>query len=631
MKKSLSILVLFGLAAALILSACSLSLAGDVTPPPGYQPPVYEDPAVLTGAAPEAEPNPANGQAIYQEKCQACHGDTGLGDGPDSTGLPNPVAAIGAPSAANLASPLEWYSIILQGNIERFMPPFSGSLSDSDVWDVLAYVYTFSADQEAVSQGAQVFENTCASCHGPDGSGSGMPGAANLLDADQMVLLSVNDIIQKIATGSGNEGHVFSTELDAAQIESAALYVRSLIFPLEGGEVVQQATPEPTAAPAEGEDADTEGDGEAVPAPTEIDAADDGLGTITGVVVNGSGGDLPDDLEVRLEVYESFELIYEDSVAAETDGSYTFEDVEINPELIYITLVETNGAFFPSAFHMGAETVGETIDLPITIYDTTTDTSNLVVSRLHIFFEFSQQGTVQVIYQVTIDNRGSEMVAPPSESEPVLEFSLPEDATNLIFQTGTIGNPYVRTAGGFADPTPVLPGAGTYEMLFAYNLPYDGKLDVELPVDHPTEVAVVFVSGENNDVESDLLSPSGSETLGEDVFQVLVADDVSPDEQIDVRISSPLFGGGGQALQSNWITIVLGVVGLALAGFGAWRFFAPVADDEDLVDDTDALIEEIIALDQAYESGELEEGEYLVQREALKSDLEALMSEEDTE
>ncbi len=629
MKNRFPLLLLFGLAAVLILSACSLSLAGDVTPPPGYQPPVYEDPAVLTGAAPTAEPNPSNGQAIYAEKCQACHGDAGLGDGPDSTALPNPVAAIGSPTVANLASPLEWYSIIMQGNIERFMPPFSASLSDQDVWDVLAYVYTFGADQEVVSQGADVYENTCASCHGPDGAGGGMPGAADLTNADEMVLLSVNDIIQKIATGSGNEEHVFSTELDAGQIEAAALYVRSLVFPLEGGEVAQQATPEPTAAPTQGEDTGT--DGEATPAPTEMAAADDGLGTINGQVVNGSGGEVPEDLEVKLEIYESFDLVYEEYVTAEADGSYTFEDVEINPDLIYITLVELNGTFFPSAFHMGAETVGDTIDLPITIYDTTTDTSNLIVSRLHVFFEFTEQGTVQVIHQVTIDNRGTEMVAPGNEGESVLEFTLPEGATNLIFQTGAIGNPYVRTDDGFADPTPILPGTAAYEGLFAYELPYDGKLDVDLPVDLPTEVAVVFVSGESYDVESDVLFPSGAETLGEDVFQVLVADDLSPDQLIDMRISSSLFGGG-QFFQSSWFTIVLGVIGLALAGYGAWRFFAPVAEeDEALQDDQDALIEKIIALDEAFEAGELEEGEYLVQREALKTDLEALLDEEEPE
>ena len=141
----------FGLLILLALSACSLSLAQDVPPPPGYQPPVYEEPEMLTGSAPLALPNPENGRLIYAEKCEACHGVTGLGDGPQSTALPNEPARIGAANVASLASPLEWYSITLKGNIDRFMPPFEGSLSPADVWDVLAYVYTFSAPAEAAS------------------------------------------------------------------------------------------------------------------------------------------------------------------------------------------------------------------------------------------------------------------------------------------------------------------------------------------------------------------------------------------------------------------------------------------------------------------------------------------------
>ena len=246
MRKKLFIILSFSLLAALALSACSMSLAQDVEPPPGYQPPVYEEPEMLTGAAPEAAPNPENGRLIYAQKCEACHGPSGLGDGPDSTALPNEVARLGAANVANLASPLEWYSITLQGNIDRFMPPFEASLSPADVWDLLSYVYTFSARPDVVAQGSEVFAGTCAACHGEDGSGSGMPGAANFLDAERMVLLSLEDIIDKAATGNGDEGHVFSNLAGGSEIEAVALYVRSLTIPLEG-EVVDVVAEEPAA------------------------------------------------------------------------------------------------------------------------------------------------------------------------------------------------------------------------------------------------------------------------------------------------------------------------------------------------------------------------------------------------
>lgn len=637
MKKNLLFLIIFSLTLALGISACSLSLAQDITPPPGYQPPVYEEPEVLTGEFPAAAPNPANGQAIYEEKCLACHGESGLGDGPDSTGLPNEVAPIGDPSAANLASPLEWYSVILQGNIERFMPPFSGSLTNEDIWDVLAYVYTFSADEATVAEGAQVFADTCAACHGADGSGS-VPGAANLRDAEQMVLLSIDDIIQKVATGNGNTEHVFSTVLDADQQEAVAYYLRSLNFPLSGGLVAEstpEPTPESTAAPETGEET---GPTEEPVGGAEATEAVPGEETkrVVGVVTNGSGGSVPEDLEVSLEVYDNFELVYTESTVVDEDGNYAFEDVDYFPEMIYISVVELDGNFFPSTFHMGSETVEEsdTIELPITIYDATSDTSNLAVSRLHVFFQFTEQGTVQVIHQVSISNRGNTMVAPEEDAEPVLNFTLPEDATNLVFQTGSLGNPYIRTDSGFADPTTVLPGENTYEGLYAYELPYDRKLEWSLPVDIPVEVSVVFVEGAETNVDSQTLTASGSETLNEAIFQIWVADNLSTGQELDLEISGSLLGDGLSVVSENLFTIILGVIGLGLAVFGVFWFFRPRMDFYEgdyqfsgVEEDPDDLLDEIVALDDSYEAGEIDEKVYLSKRKALKTKLKDLMEE----
>ena len=57
---------------------------------------------------------------IYAEKCAPCHGDRGLGDGPDAARLPNPVAAIGSPEVARKSIPAEWARIIRDGKMDRF-------------------------------------------------------------------------------------------------------------------------------------------------------------------------------------------------------------------------------------------------------------------------------------------------------------------------------------------------------------------------------------------------------------------------------------------------------------------------------------------------------------------------------
>ena len=70
---------------AIILSACNFTLAEDVTPPPGYVAPTPLPTLVLN---PAQAPNVINGKAIYTEKCAACHGETGMGDGEQPKGLP---------------------------------------------------------------------------------------------------------------------------------------------------------------------------------------------------------------------------------------------------------------------------------------------------------------------------------------------------------------------------------------------------------------------------------------------------------------------------------------------------------------------------------------------------------------
>ncbi|MCU0489018.1 MAG: cytochrome c, partial [Anaerolineales bacterium] len=133
--------VLAVLLAGILLAGCSFSLAEDITPPPGSQMPSVvpaEQATAVTGPLyPLVAPNPVAGQPIYAEKCAPCHGETGLGDGERAADLPNPVAPIGVPDLARSAAPAQWYLVVTQGNLERFMPPFP-SLTPRQVWDVIA-------------------------------------------------------------------------------------------------------------------------------------------------------------------------------------------------------------------------------------------------------------------------------------------------------------------------------------------------------------------------------------------------------------------------------------------------------------------------------------------------------------
>src|SRR5829696_3186827 len=104
----------------MILTACNFTLAEDVTPPPNYVPPTAA--ATLGPLFPAQAPSTESGAAIFAEKCAACHGQTGMGDGEQGIKLNVTVPAFGLPEIARPASPAQWYMVVTQGNIERFMP-----------------------------------------------------------------------------------------------------------------------------------------------------------------------------------------------------------------------------------------------------------------------------------------------------------------------------------------------------------------------------------------------------------------------------------------------------------------------------------------------------------------------------
>ena len=152
--------ILYFFTLALLLSACNMTLAEDITPPPGY---VHPTPVPTLVLYPSQKPSVANGERIYAEKCAACHGDTGLGDGEQGIQLGVTVRAFGLAEVARPASPAQYYTAVTRGNIERFMPPFA-SLNDQERWDVTAYALSLHTTPEQIEHGKKLFEENCADC-----------------------------------------------------------------------------------------------------------------------------------------------------------------------------------------------------------------------------------------------------------------------------------------------------------------------------------------------------------------------------------------------------------------------------------------------------------------------------------
>jgi len=83
----------------------------------------------------------AKGKAVYEQRCLACHGPQGKGDGPTGKVLVPPAADFTS-AASKKKSDADLLKIIENGKPPTAMVAWKGLLPDQDIQHVLAYVKT---------------------------------------------------------------------------------------------------------------------------------------------------------------------------------------------------------------------------------------------------------------------------------------------------------------------------------------------------------------------------------------------------------------------------------------------------------------------------------------------------------
>jgi mono/diheme cytochrome c family protein len=629
----------------LTLSACSFSLAEDVTPPPGLQ--QQQPPASQSGSAavsantfPLLAPDPANGQAIYTENCAPCHGDAGLGDGPQAAQLPNPPAALGSPDLARKASPAAWYQMVTQGNIQNFMPPFT-SLTDGQRWDVVAYAFSLSAPQAMLDQGKQLYQANCASCHGDTGKGDG-PAVAGLanppqdLTSQQFVSTkSETDFFNAITRGASPDMPAFGDKISESDRWALAAYLRTLAFASNAGQLAAQTTPTPGAStPAPGEL--TPG---AVVTSTGTLSGTQTIGMITGKVTVSDGGSLPISTTVTLHGFDNMQTVITQTVGIQSDGTYVFGGIPMPDGRVFLTTASYQGTTYSSDIAT-VQSGQNNISLPITVYSTTTDASALSVDRLHLFFDQLDPQTMEVIELYVISNPGTKTIVPVKQGDPVVTFKLPTGATNLQFQDGSLGGRYVQTPDGFGDTIAVRPGSGSYQLIFSFDMPYNNKLDLVQPITLPTNAVVILAPEGTVSVKGDQFQDAGSTDVQGTQYHMYNGPAYSPGQEMRLTVTA---GSAAQGLaiaagSSTNLLIGVGAFGVALIVAGAFLFLrnrGRVASQDEqstatipaapVSEDAETIMDAILALDDLYKEGKLPEEAYHQRRAELKARLKELL------
>ena len=90
----------------------------------------------------------ASGAALFRTHCATCHGAGGRGDGPGGAGLPRPPADLTAPhTAQHTAGDMFWW--LTHGIPAGGMPPFGAVLAEEERWDLINFIRTLAAGDQA--------------------------------------------------------------------------------------------------------------------------------------------------------------------------------------------------------------------------------------------------------------------------------------------------------------------------------------------------------------------------------------------------------------------------------------------------------------------------------------------------
>lgn len=173
----------------------------------------------------------ARGAAVFRANCSQCHGSGAAG----AKGYPNlldddwlwggDMAAIATTVDHGIRNDTDPDARWSQ------MPAFGEILTKPEIAAVVAYVRSLSMNGEdpgQVAQGATVFSENCAACHGDAATGNRDMGAPNLTDAIWLYGGDAATLTETVTRARFGVMPAWGQRLSEADVDAVAVYVHSL-------------------------------------------------------------------------------------------------------------------------------------------------------------------------------------------------------------------------------------------------------------------------------------------------------------------------------------------------------------------------------------------------------------------
>lgn len=176
----------------------------------------------------------AQGKAAFGDNCVACHGLGGVG-GRGYPNLNDDDWLWGGTLEAIHTTLLHGIRAANDGDTRLSLMPAFGDeriLPREDIQAVANHVRSLAGlapePGADLTKGAQIFEQNCAGCHGPNGKGNQDLGAPNLTDAIWLYGNDLPALTQTIRSSRNGVMPAWGNRLDAATIKALTVYVHAL-------------------------------------------------------------------------------------------------------------------------------------------------------------------------------------------------------------------------------------------------------------------------------------------------------------------------------------------------------------------------------------------------------------------
>ncbi len=308
-----------------------------------------------------------------------------------------------------------------------------------------------------------------------------------------------------------------------------------------------------------------------------------------------------------------------DSLKADARGAFRFRIARPDTGAMYVVSTRYAGiGYFSQPFSLKDRAGSDTIRLAV--YDTASAGAPLDVAVRHLVISApGGDGSRDALDIVQVGNAGETTRVPRDSTTPTWHMKLPRGIASFRVGEGEVPNSsVVQAADSIVVSAPFPPGLK--QVVVTYVVPRDLKT-LRVPIDQPTQRLELLVEDSTASAVGPSLVTANPLTIQGRRFRRFSAAGIGAGGTVEITF------GGTSARNLGWLAVLLSAALLGAGGYVAAqrrRAGPPAAMPEE--PDGDALLRQIVALDERYAAGEsrtppAEWTDYQAKRTALKARL----------